>query len=365
MKPNTVAQVTFKYAATQPDELALKENEFVFVVQEEAEDEGWGLARKFVYKGEEVTGYGAEGLIPLNFVKVAISIPQNIQHFLNPPPVAKTAPPHVTSPTAPSLAPPQLLQKKQVQQQQPQQTKDDNIASVQSGKVSALKQQLGSNENFIAAVKGTPKPGFPAAHGPSQAGISELAKIPSTQEEPIIGIAEVTFDYIAQQSDELDLKKGSQINILSRDADVGWWKGIDINGTIGVFPYNFVKEIPMRTEVDPITHVSEIDHKKSLTIPNVNESKPTNEIQKAPANEPEHEAEGLITKNIQPKINDKTSETVEKSLVDNAVQASDAQSPSRADLLKIKQSLETWLDSELANVKLSFVRQLESIFGNI
>ena len=69
-----IGRVTFNYTASQPDELSLQEGEFVMIVKEEPEDDGWGLARKFAYKGDHVTGYGAEGLIPLNVAFVLVLV---------------------------------------------------------------------------------------------------------------------------------------------------------------------------------------------------------------------------------------------------------------------------------------------------
>lgn len=53
-------------------------------------------------------------------------------------------------------------------------------------------------------------------------------------------LCEVKFSYKAQNDDELSLKKGEIITIISKDQqDPGWWKG-ELNGIVGVFPDNFV-----------------------------------------------------------------------------------------------------------------------------
>uniref|UniRef100_A0A5S6R0B9 mitogen-activated protein kinase kinase kinase n=1 Tax=Trichuris muris TaxID=70415 RepID=A0A5S6R0B9_TRIMR len=58
------------------------------------------------------------------------------------------------------------------------------------------------------------------------------------------------YDYYAQNDDELDLKRGSAIEVLSRDASIsggeGWWTGkicdpLCGSEKVGVFPSNFVK----------------------------------------------------------------------------------------------------------------------------
>ncbi|XP_041352732.1 mitogen-activated protein kinase kinase kinase 11-like isoform X2 [Gigantopelta aegis] len=55
------------------------------------------------------------------------------------------------------------------------------------------------------------------------------------------------FDYEATREDELTLKRGAQVEVLSIDAhisgDDGWWTG-KVNGRVGIFPSNFVtKEV--------------------------------------------------------------------------------------------------------------------------
>lgn len=53
----------------------------------------------------------------------------------------------------------------------------------------------------------------------------------------------VIFAYKPLNEDELDLKEGEIITILSKDLpDKGWWKG-ELKGKVGVFPDNFVQVI--------------------------------------------------------------------------------------------------------------------------
>lgn len=54
------------------------------------------------------------------------------------------------------------------------------------------------------------------------------------------------YDYTAQNDDELPFGKGQIINVLSRE-DPDWWKG-ELNGSIGLFPSNYVK---LTTDTDP------------------------------------------------------------------------------------------------------------------
>lgn len=53
--------------------------------------------------------------------------------------------------------------------------------------------------------------------------------------------ARVTFNYVAEQDDELSLETGDIIKNIT-DVDDGWCQG-ELNGKIGVFPNNFVEEV--------------------------------------------------------------------------------------------------------------------------
>ncbi|XP_044032462.1 SH3 domain-containing kinase-binding protein 1 isoform X4 [Siniperca chuatsi] len=58
----------------------------------------------------------------------------------------------------------------------------------------------------------------------------------------------VLFPYEAQNEDELSIKEGEIVNIITKDcADAGWWKG-EIGGRQGVFPDNFVKLLEVEKE---------------------------------------------------------------------------------------------------------------------
>uniref|UniRef100_A0AAQ5XAG4 Osteoclast-stimulating factor 1 n=1 Tax=Amphiprion ocellaris TaxID=80972 RepID=A0AAQ5XAG4_AMPOC len=59
----------------------------------------------------------------------------------------------------------------------------------------------------------------------------------------------VLFPYEAQNEDELSIKEGEIINIITKEcADAGWWMG-EIGGRQGVFPDNFVKLLEVEKEV--------------------------------------------------------------------------------------------------------------------
>ncbi|KAL2084926.1 hypothetical protein ACEWY4_020444 [Coilia grayii] len=55
---------------------------------------------------------------------------------------------------------------------------------------------------------------------------------------------QVMFDYVAVAEDELGMKKGDIVTIISKETeDEGWWEG-ELNGRRGHFPDNFVMVIP-------------------------------------------------------------------------------------------------------------------------
>lgn len=57
-------------------------------------------------------------------------------------------------------------------------------------------------------------------------------------------LCRVLFPYEAANEDELTLKEGDLIILLSREvADKGWWRG-ELRGKVGVFPDNFVEVAP-------------------------------------------------------------------------------------------------------------------------
>lgn len=79
----------------------------------------------------------------------------------------------------------------------------------------------------------------------------------------------VVFDYEATAEEELTLRRGDVVEVLSKDAhvsgDEGWWTG-KINGKVGIFPSNYVVSDPRYTTFDgaprDCPHPLEIDFKE-------------------------------------------------------------------------------------------------------
>ncbi|XP_022604483.1 SH3 domain-containing kinase-binding protein 1 [Seriola dumerili] len=91
----------------------------------------------------------------------------------------------------------------------------------------------------------------------------------------------VLFPYEAQNEDELTIKEGEIINIITKEcADAGWWMG-EIGGRQGVFPDNFVKLLEVEKE-----------RPKKPPPPSAPSAKHTtekkSEVKKVPPERPEH-----------------------------------------------------------------------------
>lgn len=53
----------------------------------------------------------------------------------------------------------------------------------------------------------------------------------------------VKFDYHAVNADEINLTKGTHVDVYNTEADRGWFSGRNEDGMVGLFPANFVEEI--------------------------------------------------------------------------------------------------------------------------
>ncbi|CAL8295034.1 unnamed protein product [Lota lota] len=96
-------------------------------------------------------------------------------------------------------------------------------------------------------------------------------------------MCKVLFPYEAQNEDELSIKEGEMVAIISKDcADAGWWMG-EIGGRQGVFPDNFVKVLLPEVEKE---------RPKKPPPPSGSSAKHTSEkrseVKKVPPERPEH-----------------------------------------------------------------------------
>ncbi|KAM9331630.1 LOW QUALITY PROTEIN: SH3 domain-containing kinase-binding protein 1 [Pholidichthys leucotaenia] len=69
------------------------------------------------------------------------------------------------------------------------------------------------------------------------------------------------FSYVPQHEDELELKMGDVIEIMS-EVEEGWWEGI-LNGKVGMFPSNFTKEILTESDTPASDTANSQDERRS------------------------------------------------------------------------------------------------------
>lgn len=68
---------------------------------------------------------------------------------------------------------------------------------------------------------------------------SSLLATAQDHSSSVLGYCNVVYDYKATEANQLGLKKGDRVAVVSKEG--GWWKGV-LNGQIGYFPSSFVLE---------------------------------------------------------------------------------------------------------------------------
>ncbi|XP_010880974.1 CD2-associated protein isoform X3 [Esox lucius] len=211
----------FDYVPQNEDELELKIGDIIDINEEV--EEGW-------WSG---TMNGKSGLFPSNFVK-EIEKNEDVESNNVPDETdgnSKEAllPPIPTSPIQPSPGNGVISQPKKV--------RGVGFGDIfREGSVK-LKVRLPSTEG--EEKKDKPIPSLPsvakAAHS-----TTDSQKAEGDSKTKVKEYCKATFAFEATNEDELTLKEGDVIRILSKDTgEPGWWRG-EIGGKEGVFPDNFV-----------------------------------------------------------------------------------------------------------------------------
>lgn len=71
---------------------------------------------------------------------------------------------------------------------------------------------------------------------------------PSISSTPSSPQAKALYDFEPESGDELAFKTGDIINVHEQEGE--WWKG-ELNGTTGIFPYNYVQLLPQQPRPQP------------------------------------------------------------------------------------------------------------------
>lgn len=213
-------KVLFSYAPVNEDELELQVDDVIHVIAEV--EEGWwkGRLRDRV------------GVFPSNFVaeieeKTVSSSPYISSSTTSTPAVTTVSGTTTTTTTTASLSHHEV---NPAHREEASESEGELSTSVSSPDSSQLLDSTGRSDQDTDSPLLPPKP------------VKEICR--------------VLFPYEAANDDELTLKEGDLITLLSREVqDKGWWKG-ELRGQIGVFPDNFVEVIqqeeqPKKSERPP------------------------------------------------------------------------------------------------------------------
>ncbi|XP_023830007.1 CD2-associated protein isoform X2 [Salvelinus sp. IW2-2015] len=209
----------FEYVPQNEDELELKMGDIIDINEEV--EEGW-------WSG---TMNGKSGLFPSNFVKEMETNADGQTNDLTDEADASgkeaLLPP---SPTHPSPGNGVISQPKKI--------RGVGFGDIfREGSVK-LKARLPSTEG--EEKKDKPIPLLPSAAKSAHSNVTDSQKAEGDSKAKVKEYCKATFAFEATNEDELTLKEGDVIQILSKDTgEPGWWRG-EIGGKEGVFPDNFV-----------------------------------------------------------------------------------------------------------------------------
>uniref|UniRef100_A0A3Q3ASN5 Osteoclast-stimulating factor 1 n=1 Tax=Kryptolebias marmoratus TaxID=37003 RepID=A0A3Q3ASN5_KRYMA len=229
-------KVVFDYQPLNEDELELKLGDIIDITEEV--EEGW-------WSG---TANGKSGLFPSNFVEELEAAGEEPEPNNTPANVTDGSGTEVaTTPTSPQPAsgnnsirhPPKgpLLGFGDIFKDGPGKLKP------------TVSNQKEENNQQVPSLPSAAKPAHPTmndSHKEEADSKFKGASVSSAKE-----YYKVAFAYEAKNEDELSLKEGETVRILSKDTgEPGWWRG-ETGGNYGVFPNNFVtlvsepeKEVP-------------------------------------------------------------------------------------------------------------------------
>ncbi|XP_012682795.1 CD2-associated protein [Clupea harengus] len=227
-----LCKALFEYVPQNEDELELKMGDIIEVTEEV--EEGWwsGLLN------------GKFGLFPSNFVKEMEESDE-----ADAPDNGTTEP---DSSSKDDHSTPSSLPSGNGTKAQPKKVKGVGFGDIFSQGSVKLKPRLPSEAD---EKKEKPVPSLSSAAKPTNSNVTESLKVDGDSKTKVKEYCKASYAYDATNQDELDIKEGDIVEILTKDTgEPGWWRG-EINGRAGVFPDNFV------------VLVSEIDKEKPKKPP--------------------------------------------------------------------------------------------------
>uniref|UniRef100_A0A3P8VVK8 Osteoclast-stimulating factor 1 n=1 Tax=Cynoglossus semilaevis TaxID=244447 RepID=A0A3P8VVK8_CYNSE len=124
---------------------------------------------------------------------------------------------------------------------QPKKIRGVGFGDIFQGGSVKLRARLPSPES--EDKKDKPVPSLPSATKPAHPTMTDLQKAEGDSKSKK-EYCKVLFPFEASNEDELSLKEGDIIHVLSKDTgEPGWWRG-ELGGKEGVFPDNFVTVVP-------------------------------------------------------------------------------------------------------------------------
>ncbi|KAG8445744.1 hypothetical protein GDO86_010507 [Hymenochirus boettgeri] len=214
-------KVLFEYIPQNEDELELKVGEVLDIIEEV--EEGW-------WNG---SNSGKSGLFPSNFVK-ELDLSDDGENQEGP-----EDPGDATAiPTSPVLSPGNGPDASPLSTAQPKKVMGVGFGDIfKEGSVKLKTRLPGTEPEVKRAEKPLPIPpsGTKLPRTPSlDTSRTETDSKPKAKE-----CCRALYNYDALNEDELSIKEGDIICLLSKDiGEQGWWKG-ELNGKEGVFPDNF------------------------------------------------------------------------------------------------------------------------------
>ncbi|XP_047429216.1 CD2-associated protein isoform X2 [Mugil cephalus] len=220
-------KVVFDYQPQNEDELELKTGEIIDITEEV--EEGW-------WSGSL---NGKSGLFPSNFVKELDPMGEDGEPK-EPKEPNDAAADEIDGSGAESAAtptsPPPTSGNGVIAQ--PKKVRGIGFGDIfREGSVK-LRARVPSAE--IEEKKERPVPSLPSAAKPTHVNLMDGQRANGDGKSKAKEYCKVTFGFTATHEDELSLKEGDIIHVLTKDTgEPGWWRG-EIGGMEGVFPDNFV-----------------------------------------------------------------------------------------------------------------------------